>query len=137
MRESTGVASGSDQGPPQEARRFLKVREGRAAAGMPMLPRSERTRYEEAAADLKRHYQATGSRDLGEYERRVKHLDRIFSGRRLATIGQPDVDAYVVARQGQGMKPATIRRELGTLTKMLRLAYENGKLLRLPLVHKP
>jgi integrase len=32
---------------------------------------------------------------------------------------------------------STIRRELGTLTKMLRLAYENGKLLRLPILHKP
>jgi integrase len=32
---------------------------------------------------------------------------------------------------------ATIRRELGTLTKMLRLAYKNSKLLRLPLLDKP
>jgi integrase len=28
-------------------------------------------------------------------------------------------------------------RELGTLVKMLRLAYETGKLLRLPILHKP
>ena len=40
-------------------------------------------------------------------------------------------------RQGQGVVASTVRRELGTLTKMLRLAYKNGKLLRLPLLDKP
>lgn len=35
------------------------------------------------------------------------------------------------------MVGATIRRELGTLTRMLRLAYQNGKVFRLPLFRKP
>jgi integrase len=52
-------------------------------------------------------------------------------------IGQPDVDTYIGKRQAAGAVGSTIRRELGTLTKMLRLAYENGKLLRLPILHKP
>jgi hypothetical protein len=47
------------------------------------------------------------------------------------------VPAYVVARQAIGVKPGTIRRELSALVTMLRLAYEHGKLLRLPTVHKP
>lgn len=94
-------------------------------------------RYDAILADLHQHYAATGTRDLKEFKRRVAHLDRVFAGRRVATIGQPDVDGYVVARQAKGAKPATIRRELGTLTTMLRLAYENGKLLRLPILHKP
>jgi integrase len=55
-----------------------------------------------------------------------------FRGRRLATIGQPDVDRYVLHRQRQGRKPTTIHRELTTRVKALRLAYRNGKLLRLP-----
>jgi len=67
----------------------------------------------------------------------VKHLTVAFRGRRLANIGQVEVDQYVVARSSQGAKSGTIRRELGTLTKMLRLAYKNGKLLRLPLLDKP
>lgn len=58
-------------------------------------------------------------------------------GRRIAEIGQIDVDAYVLRRQDQGVIGSTIRRELSTLTKMLRLAYRNGKLLRLPLLDKP
>jgi len=131
VRESTGTTK------EREAERFLKQREGRAASGQPVLARVDRIRFEEIRADLARHYGATGSRDLKEYARRVAHLDRVFTGRRVAQLGQPDVDLYVIARQAQGAKPATVRRELGTLTTMLRLAYENGKLLRLPVLHKP
>src|SRR5882724_2815437 len=70
-----------------------------SATGQPVLPRADRIRYEEVAADLKKHYEATGSRDLKEYARRVQHLDRFFTGRRIAAIGQPVVDAYIVRRQ--------------------------------------
>jgi hypothetical protein len=52
-------------------------------------------------------------------------------------VARPQVPAYVVARQAIGVKPGTIRRELSALVTMLRLAYEHGKLLRLPTVHKP
>src|SRR2546425_905082 len=131
VRESTGVEKET------EARRFLREREGRVAIGQPSLPRADRIRYEEIAADLNRHYEATGTRDLKEYARRVKHLDRFFAARRVVALGQPDADAYIVKRHAEGAVGATIRRELGTLTRMLRLAYENGKLMRLPVIHKP
>src|SRR2546426_1956806 len=85
VRESTGHEKET------EARRFLKEREGRVATGQPILPRADRIRYEEVAADLKKHYEATGSRDLKEYARRVQHLDRFFTSRRIAAIGQPVV----------------------------------------------
>lgn len=34
------------------------------------------------------------------------------------------------------MKAATIRREFSTLNKLLHVAYENGKLQRLPIIRK-
>jgi len=77
-----------------------------------------------------------GSRDLKEYARRVQHLDAFFAGHRVGAIGQPEVDAYIVHRLGQGVVASTVRRELGTLTKMLRLSYKNKKLTRLPLLEK-
>ena len=58
-------------------------------------------------------------------------------GRRIQGLGQVDVDAYIVKRQEQKAVGSTIRRELGTLRRMLRLAYENGKLMRLPILHLP
>jgi integrase len=51
--------------------------------------------------------------------------------------GIMDSETYIVRRQEETAASATIRRELSTLTKMLRLAFENGKLVRLPILHKP
>jgi hypothetical protein len=86
VRESTGV-DGDGGTAPAEARRFLKGREGRVANGEPMLPRADRVRYQEAAADLRQHYATTGARGLDESEGRLKHLDAFFTGYRLAAIG--------------------------------------------------
>src|SRR5437870_2989112 len=130
IRESTGSEK------EQEARRFLKGREGRVATGQPVLPRADRIRYEEVAADLRQHYEATGSRDLDEADYRLEHLKAFFVGRRVAAIGQAEATAYVLKRQGEQASSATINRELAVLIRMLRLAYENGKLLRLPVIRK-
>ncbi len=65
------------------------------------------------------------------------HLNRFFAGRRVNRISQGDVDAYTAKRQAEGAVGATIRRELGTLTRMLWLAYKNGKLGRLPIFDRP
>src|SRR5437879_1057370 len=84
IRESTGTEQET------EARRFLKVREGRVAAGQPVLPRVDRVPYDEIVQDLRQHYRITGSRDLTEVEKRLKHLDRFFTGRRVASIRGAD-----------------------------------------------
>lgn len=130
VRESTGTEK------EQEATRFLKAREGRAAMGQPILRRADRIRYEEAAEDLRRHYETTGARDIEEAEYRLKHLDTFFAGRKLAAIGPADTTQYAARRQEQGASNGTINRELAVLSRMLRLAYENGKLLRLPVIRR-
>ena len=130
MRESTGTEKET------EAKRFLKAREGRVATGQPILPRVDRIRYEEIAQDLRQHYETTGCRDLREARARFDHLARFFEGRRVAVIGSAEATTYVAKRQAEGAANATINRELSTLTRMLRLAYEAGKLLRLPVIRK-
>ncbi len=119
-----------------EARRFLKEREGRVAVGQPVLPRVERIRYEEVADDLRRHYETSGERELREADARLEPLKAFFAGRRVANINATDAERYVQARQAAGLTNGTINRELSMLTKMLRFAYECGKLLRLPVIHK-
>jgi len=131
VRESTGTEKEA------EARRFLKEREGRVAAGQPILPRVDRIRYEEAAQDLRHYYQTTGARDIKEAETRLRHLDLFFAQRRFGTIETTLITKYVAKRQGDGAQNGTINRELATLSRMLKLAYENGKLVRLPVIHKP
>ncbi len=94
---------------------MLKDREGRAATGQPVIPRLNRIVYEDAAADPRTHDQRT---------------------KRIAAIGPADVTRYVAARQAEGAANGSINRELAVLGRMLKLAYENGKHIRLPLIHK-
>ncbi|PYN45042.1 MAG: site-specific integrase [Candidatus Rokuibacteriota bacterium] len=131
IRESTGIASDTETAP-AEARRFLKVREGAVATGQPVLPRVDRIRYEELAADLRRYYQTTGKRRMKEAETRLRRLDKFFVGYRVAAISPSTISAFVEGRQKENAANATINRELATLRRMLRLAYKGGKLLRLP-----
>lgn len=118
------------------ARNLLKEREGRAVVGLPVLPRVDRIRYDEVADDLKRHYETTGCRSWHEVKARFDHLAGFFTGWRVAATGSADVDKYVARRQSAEASNGTINRELGVLSKMLRLAHENGKLLRLPRIRK-
>jgi integrase len=55
---------------------------------------------------------------------------------RVAGIGGAEAMAYVAQRQQQKAANGTINRELAVLTKMLRLASEHRKLLRLPVIRK-
>lgn len=134
VRESTGTADR------KEAERFLKAKLGRVATGQPILHRVDRRRWKEAADDMRVHYRTTGSRDLNEAEWRLKLLDAFFGGWRLVDIKSAVITKYVASRQGQltqyGRPPAngTINNELAILNRVLRLAYENDKLLRLPII---
>jgi integrase len=130
VRESTGTEK------EKAARDYLKAREGRVATGQPILPRVDRIRYDEIAKDLRQHYATTKCRNEDEAEGRLAHLDRFFTGRRVAGIGPAEATDYVLKRQGQGAANGTINRELAVLGRMLRLAYEHAKLLRLPVMRK-
>ena len=126
IRESTSAENG------KEAKAFLKDHEGRAATGQPILPRVDRVRYDEIAADLRRYYRTTGKRRIKEAETRLRHLDKFFAGYRVAAISPSAISSYVESRQKKKAANATINRDLATLRRMLRLAYKHGKLLRLP-----
>jgi len=128
VRESTGT----DKETP--AKNILKDRLGRVATGQPVLPRADRVRYEEVVQDLRQHYETTGRRDLEEADYRLQNLKSFFAGKRIVSIGPADITAYVGQRQTEGAANGTINRELATVRRMLRLAYENGKLLRLPII---
>ncbi|MBI3007563.1 MAG: site-specific integrase [candidate division NC10 bacterium] len=133
-RESTGTESQA------EARRFLKLREGAVGKGAPIAPRLDRILYDELAADLRQHYRTSGRRSLEEVEARLVHVDRFFRGWRAGAIGPANITAYVEQRQKKAdpkdwvPSNRTINIELALLKRMLRLAYENGKLLRVPTI---
>lgn len=129
-RESTGTDRLTD------AKRMLDERKGRAAVGLAMPRRVDRIRYEDIAADPRTHYETTGDRDLKEADDRLKPLARFFTGRRVVDIDGALVSRYVKTRQMEGRANGTINREIDVLSRMLRLAAENKKLVRLPILHK-
>jgi hypothetical protein len=118
------------------AKRVLEDKKGRIARGDSPLPRMDRVPYTEAREDLLTYYRVHGTRNITEAEGRLDHLDPYFTGARIARIGAAEVEAYALHRQQAGAANATINRELATLSKMLRLAYEHRKLERAPVVKK-
>lgn len=130
VRESTGTEKES------EARRYLKVCEGRVATGQPILPRADRILYREIAQELREHYEATGERTLKEADTRLTPLNKFFRDHRAVGIGPESVTRYVRWRQKGHISNSTINRELAVLIKMFRLAYERGKVIKLPVIHK-
>jgi hypothetical protein len=114
--------------------------------GLPVDPKLNRIRFEEAAEDLKTEYAVNGRRSADELERRIRlHLMPHFGGRRLATIRTPDINTFILKRQddvivsGEGeerkerrFSNGEINRELTTLKRIFNLARQNGKLTTVP-----
>jgi integrase len=118
-----------------DAERLLKLKEGDVAKGLPVLPRLDRMRFDEAAADLLTEYEANRRKSIGGVRLRIsKGLMPFFGGRRMAHITTADVNAYVAERQKAGAANATINRELAALKRMFTLARRAGKLLAAPYI---
>jgi integrase len=140
MRESTGSTKESD------AKRLLKLREGDIERGLPVNPKLNRIRFEEAAEDLKTEYAVNGRRSADELERRIRlHLLPQFGGKRLAAIHTTDINTFILKRRadvivlGEGeqrqerkVSNGEINRELTTLKRIFNLARQNGKLTHVP-----
>src|SRR5688572_25502277 len=94
MRESSHSSKESD------AITLLKLREGDIAHGLPVNPKLNRIRFDEAADDLKTEYAVNGRRSADELERRIRlHLIPHFGGRRLAAITTPQINTFIMKRQ--------------------------------------
>jgi integrase len=99
-RNGRGTRESSRSTKERVAKRLLKVRKGDIERGLPVDPKLNRIRFEEAAEDLKTEYAVNGRRSADELERRIRlHLMPHFGGRRLATIRTPDINTFILKRQ--------------------------------------
>src|SRR6266498_2668747 len=145
-RNGRGMRESSHSTKEGDARRLLKLREGDIEHGLPVDPKLNRIRFEEAAEDLKTEYAVNGRRSADELERRIRlHLMPHFGGHRLATIRTSDINTFILKRQddvivsGEGeerkerrFSNGEINRELTTLKRIFNLARQNGKLTTVP-----
>ena len=86
----------------QDAKNLLALREGDIVKGIPVTPRINRTKWEDAIQDVVNDYKANKKKTLDHVERRLeKHLTPFFGGRLLSALSTADVRAYVAHRQSQ------------------------------------
>ena len=140
-----GIRESSHSKKESVAKRLLKL-EGDIEHGLPVNPKLNRIRFDEAAEDLKTEYAVNGRRSADELERRIRlHLIPAFGGRRLAAITTPEINTFILKRQadvivtGEGderrerkVSNGEINRELTTLKRIFNLARQNGRLIQVP-----
>lgn len=130
-RNGRAIYESSSSDDHEEAERILKIREGDIAKGAPISGR--RLKFKEAVDDVVNDYKVNGRKSLGHLERRLDlHLLPFFGRRRLAAIGAELIREYVVFRQDEGAKSASINRELAIVKRAFTLAMQAGRVYAKP-----
>ena len=114
--ESSGSSKESD------AKRLLSLRLGQVVQGNCPAPEALRATFGDLARDIESEYRANGRRTLRHLLDRITHLRRFFGSMRAANITTSDVQQFIVKRQAEGAKHATINRDLAALRRMFNLA---------------
>src|SRR5206468_6080533 len=92
-----------------------------------IAPQLVRLTFHAAIREVLDDYRMNRKRSLVDVQRHVRlHLAPFFGRRRMAAITTADVRRYVVRRQGEGAKNATINRELSVLKRAFILAIAAG-----------
>jgi integrase len=98
-----------------------------------LAPRLARLTFTAAARDVLDDYRINRKRSLVDVERHIRlHLAPFFRRRRMAAITTAAVRRYVLLRQREGAKNATINRELSVLKRAFTLAIAAGTLTSRP-----
>jgi len=105
----------------RDAKRLLKLREGKIAEGKFPGLRVERVRFDELASDFINDYKVNAKKSTDRAERSVKHLTGYFEGIKAVDITTDRIRAYILLRQDEEAKNATINRELSALKRMFNL----------------
>jgi len=119
-----------------DAKRLLSLRLGQVEQNNCPAPEAQKARFEDLALSLENEYRANGRRSLGHLLVRIAHLRRFFGSMRAISITTDHAWKYIVKRQEEGTKPATINRELAVLKRMFSLAAKATppKVARVPFI---
>jgi integrase len=118
----------------QEAKRFLKQREGAAVEGRVIVPRADKITFAQLAQALRDDYKANARKSVERLELSLAHLTPAFGAWPAARIGTADVTAYTVRRQEAGAANASVNRELAAMKRAFSLAVKGERLQRMPYI---
>jgi integrase len=116
-----------------DAVKLLRKRQAEMGQGRLIGQDAERVTFGDLAALLEADYQLNERKSLDRALRSTARLRRSFDHVRALDI-PGRVSAYIAERQGEGVKPATIRLELAALKRMFTLAYREGRLPQRPYI---
>lgn len=130
IRESGGATE-------KEAGKLLQQRRDEVATaksvGRPFLgPVAERVTVNELLKALENYYVTKGKKSLPQLKSRIKRIREKFGTYRAIAVTPIRVDAYIVERQSEEARPATINREIEVLQRAFTLAVEKQRLAYVP-----
>lgn len=135
--ESTGIPLAN---PKREAKEILKKREGDTAKGINVSP--QRMTFDQAVEIFKRDFVARKCEGTNQfYDTKLRTLGKYFGPMRLAKITVQDIENYRSKRQNdrrergpreEGVKNATINRELAALGKLFTFAWKKEWVVKNP-----
>lgn len=114
-----------------EAKKLLKKKVTALASGR-FIPREDKLAFEDLAKGLENDYMLNAKRTLSHLSYRVRHLRDFFGLDRATDITADRTRAYQRKRLEEGASPATINREIAALRRMFSLAFNAGKVSRVP-----
>lgn len=106
------------------AKRILKMREGEIAQGKIPGVCFERVSFDELIDDFIVDYKVNGNKSLERAQRSTELLQRSFGGMKAFEVNTPAIKKYIEKRQSEGMKNATINRELSALKRAFNLGHD-------------
>jgi integrase len=113
----------------EDARDQLRLKEGDLAKGIPVSPRADKLRFEDAVDDVLNDYTVNGRKTHDHAKRRIDlHLTPAFRGRRMTDITTADIRAFTKDRLTAGASSAEINRELAIVKRAYSLAIKAGRL---------
>jgi len=116
-----------------DAKRLMQRLEGDVARGVRVGSPAKRLTAAEAFTHVLEDYAVNRRRSQGDTARRIRlHLVPFFDTCKLSAVSDDDVRRYVLKRQREGAKNATINRELAILKR----AYTLARLPEKPVIPK-
>jgi integrase len=119
-----------------EAKRFLKLREGEISQGKIPGIHFDKVRFNDLADDFLTDYRINEKKSLNRAELSVRQLKNFFDGYRVPEITTPKIQKYIEKRLEEGKLNATVNRELSALKRIMNLGLQQTppKVDRVPFI---